>query len=317
VRWARSQLEISLTCRASVQEIPAVVDSGNCCLTGRQDFAAADEYFVGESLKSRSRSWAGNGRKPHDHLGDSMQEPNQRHTWSQTIALHIGPGLIVIALFALFAPWTMRLGYPPMMALLLAMLLGGMGIQACHLGVLGYRRHGRLTLRDVVLMNERLTPWGYSLGAFVLLVVAFVGLLVTTPVDQWLLTRFETILPKWYFVGALESLQEYSPQAVRTTFVLRLALDGLVIPLIEELYFRGYLLPRMPDIGRGTIFMHHILFALYHLWQPYNFPTIFVATLPMVWWAWRCQSWRLAWAAHTAINVVGGLLTLALVSSRG
>ncbi len=232
------------------------------------------------------------------------------HSLFVSIALHIVPGIIVTILFVRMVPWVTQRGYPPLMALLCTMLVGAVGLQLSHLMLMGFRQNGRLSLRGVVLNNEPVSRILYLVAPLVLLTLAIVGLVLTTPLDQWLARRCETFLPAWYFVGSLDLLRDYSADAVRLTFVARLAIDGVLIPLVEELYFRGYLLPRMPQRGRWAPIVHHGLFTLYHFWQPYNYPTIFVATLPMVWWAWRRQSWRLAWVTHTVINVVGGLLSL-------
>ena len=51
-------------------------------------------------------------------------------------------------------------------------------------------------------------------------------------------------------------------------------------PLVEELYFRGYLLPRMK--GRFATLFHSFLFAAQHVFTPWMIITRTLALLPLV-----------------------------------
>jgi AcrR family transcriptional regulator len=44
--------------------------------------------------------------------------------------------------------------------------------------------------------------------------------------------------------------------------------------VVEELYFRGYLLPRISRFGGWAPVINCCLFALYHFWQPFNLPSL-------------------------------------------
>lgn len=51
-------------------------------------------------------------------------------------------------------------------------------------------------------------------------------------------------------------------------------------PLVEELYFRGYLLPRMK--GRFAPLLHSFLFAAVHVFTPWMIITRTLGLLPLV-----------------------------------
>ncbi|WP_061298317.1 CPBP family intramembrane glutamic endopeptidase [Herbidospora cretacea] len=63
------------------------------------------------------------------------------------------------------------------------------------------------------------------------------------------------------------------------TVALWIAGPVLAGPVVEELYFRGWLQPRTP----GGPVISCALFAVYHLWQPYAWLTVFVVALPLAW----------------------------------
>jgi hypothetical protein len=88
---------------------------------------------------------------------------------------------------------------------------------------------------------------------------------------------------------------------------------GFLFPVVEELYFRGYLLPRMSRFGWAAPFLNYALFSLYHFWQPYNLPTLFVVSLPMVIGVWKTKNVRVGVYTHILLNTIGGVLALITV----
>ena len=47
-------------------------------------------------------------------------------------------------------------------------------------------------------------------------------------------------------------------------------LNGVIGPVVEELYFRGFLLPRMERLGRWAPLVNATLFSIYHFWSPWQ-----------------------------------------------
>jgi uncharacterized protein len=72
----------------------------------------------------------------------------------------------------------------------------------------------------------------------------------------------------------------------------------------RDLYFRGYLLPRIDRLGRWAPVLSTVLFSVYHLWTPWQNLTRIVGLLPMTWLAWHRRSTQLAIAVHVSINLV-------------
>jgi membrane protease YdiL (CAAX protease family) len=91
---------------------------------------------------------------------------------------------------------------------------------------------------------------------------------LTTPVGDYLLGRMSW-LPQWFEMRDVALLAQYSRPSLVLTFWLSLALNGIAAPIVEEMYFRGYLMPRLSRFGRWTPVLAVGLFTLYHLWQPY------------------------------------------------
>lgn len=94
-----------------------------------------------------------------------------------------------------------------------------------------------------------------------------------------------------------------------------LAIGGVVSPVVEELYFRGYLLPRLPVTGWGAVPLSAALFSVQHYWQPYKWLLIFVLQLIATALVVRLQSVRLGIVMHVLTNSFGILVILTGVLS--
>jgi membrane protease YdiL (CAAX protease family) len=68
----------------------------------------------------------------------------------------------------------------------------------------------------------------------------------------------------------------YNQSSLVVIFVLALIVRGFAIPIVEELYFRGFLLPRLSRFNFWAPVIGGLFFAIYHVWQPMAFLTVFV-----------------------------------------
>ena len=91
----------------------------------------------------------------------------------------------------------------------------------------------------------------------------------------------------------------------------------IVAPVIEELYFRGFLLPRMPQqLGRWRVPAHVTLFAGYHLWSPWLIPTRCLAVLPLAYIAMRTRDVRIGILTHVVLNAADLVALLLVIRTR-
>lgn len=122
------------------------------------------------------------------------------------------------------------------------------------------------------------------------------------------LREFFSFLPAWFFYG--EDLSGFSKSILIISAVFRLISDGILIPVIEESYFRGYLLPRLSHLKSGAPLIGAVLFALYHLWQPWNIVILVIVSLIYSYAAWLTKNFYITLALHFLINFVSALVFL-------
>jgi membrane protease YdiL (CAAX protease family) len=237
--------------------------------------------------------------------------PNvEQHSLLKSVALHLLPGAIVMGVYVAAAPLVMRLGFPPGVTLLLGFLLIGGPIELGYLLYLGKKRNGKLSLRGIVLYREAMPIWQYAILFLLLLVFAFTVLFLISPVTQFLAEHVFDHMPGYLLPDGVEKYGPFAPTAVLITLVLGLVLDGFTNPIIEELYFRGYLLPRISRFGLLAPLMSAFLFSVQHYWQPFNWPLIFIIQIAIVYVVWWKRNIYISMLAHCAGNTIGAILSL-------
>lgn len=87
----------------------------------------------------------------------------------------------------------------------------------------------------------------------------------------------------------------------------------LMIIFAEELYFRAWLLPKMSRYGRWGWFMNAVLFALYHTFQFWLFPTILAGSLVWAFVIYRSKSIYPALLGHFIGSFLLSVLGLAVL----
>jgi len=244
----------------------------------------------------------------HDTKQEAMMM--QELSTAKAIALHLLPAVPVFLFYLVAAPFAIRWGYPPEIALMAGFVFLGIPIELGYLLVQGRRLNGRYALRGIVLFREPVPSWQYIAFFFVLLAVAFTALFATAPVTGYLAENVFYWLPVYLRPESDALLPAFAPSAVLSVLLLRLVFDGLVNPIVEELYFRGYLLPRMESFGSLAPAVNAALFAVQHYWQPYNVPLIFCIQLAVVYVVWWKRNIYISMIAHCSGNVIGAALAI-------
>lgn len=232
------------------------------------------------------------------------------------IFLHLFPGLLTALLYLLLAPFVMARGFPPMLALLIASALIILPLEWSELLRRGRALNGRLSLRGVVALTRRLPVWQYILLSIAFLAVTFLITGAAGLVEAPLSAALARWLPDWFFLNNFSTYAGYSRSALLWTLAANVLVNFIAAPVTEELYFRGYLLPRLRRFGAWAPLINGLLFTLYHFWQPYAYPSIFLSLTLLVYLVWRKQNVKLAILCHCAMNILGNLLTFAYLLGR-
>lgn len=243
------------------------------------------------------------------NVSDESVEP---YPLGWAVVLHILPGAIASVIYILAVPLFAKLGYPTLTVLYLPMILAVILMEMGYLFYQGKKKNGVLSLRGVVNYREPIPVWMYL--AFPLLILVW-GILVTglvSPVDNLLLNKLFTWLPDWYALRDVLAIKtQYPHAAILFTAICALLLNGLAGPIVEELYFRGHLLPRLARFGNWSPLLNVVLFSLYHFWTPWMFFSRVVLLIPMVYLVRQKRNIYIGMIAHCLLNLIGTLVLFA------
>jgi membrane protease YdiL (CAAX protease family) len=211
-----------------------------------------------------------------------------RHSVPLSIALHLVPGALIVAVYAFIAaPLTRAIGFPIFLAWAIALAVVLFPIQ---LGLLwlGRKSTGRYSLREVLRYLDKPFSRGkitaIGIGLLVYMTVVSLALI---PLDSLVYdAAFTWIQYEGAGPSATTYLDGYSQQSLVTTLLICLPFTGFTLPLIEEYYFRGFLLPRLPQLGRWAPLFNTALFSIYHFWAIWTVPSKIIFLLPGVWFVW-------------------------------
>lgn len=197
-------------------------------------------------------------------------------------------------------------GYPSIAALYLPMILTVILLELGYLIYQGQRRNGTLSLEGIVNYREPVPWWQYVVFPILIVIWGVIVSGVVSPVDNLILTKAFAWLPDWYALRDLFDIpQTYPRETLLATAAFAMILNGIAGPVVEELYFRGHLLPRISRFGRWAPLVNVVLFSLYHFWTPWMFLSRVVLLVPMVYLVWWKRNIYIGLIAHCLLNLIG------------
>jgi CAAX protease family protein len=240
-------------------------------------------------------------------MTEAWQTP-ERYSLRRTLLLHLAPGALLTLAFLLAAPVVNRAGGSSYLALLLCIPLI---LVPFEVGVLLVeRRRIGWSWRSIIAPrgSRRVSILEILLSVAALYSISEAAAALATPSRTAILRALAHWLPPWaIFDGLPEGISPY-------TLWLGLVLSGLVAPIVEELYFRAFLMPRIPVTGRWAPAVNAALFSIYHFYTPWNYLVIFVAFLPPAYYVRLRGNLLPAIITHCLFNSVGIVVVLAGLS---
>jgi membrane protease YdiL (CAAX protease family) len=234
----------------------------------------------------------------------------QQLSKTKSILYHLYPGIIITGCFVVLTPLLLKYKLPPQFSLLISIVIAAVPLLLRHL-YFAAKAEKKNNLKAVNGYHYKLPTGKLILYISGLVVFAFLIWGATQPLNEIITKNLFSWLPDWYTV---QDFNGYGKQAILLTLIFNLVLNGFLAPLIEEYYFRGYLLPRMESWGKWAFVMNAVLFSLYHFWQPYIYLTLIISLLPMIWLVWKTKDIRIGVYTHCLLNLIGALLSFGLLT---
>lgn len=204
------------------------------------------------------------------------QDQIGKHSTTRSVILHLLPGLLAGCFYLLVRQPVADRGYPSIVALIFAYAFVLIPVELGYLFYQGRKKTGRFTLQGIISYRHPLPWWQYLVWVVVIFIA--VGAIFTwlKPFDVFLQEKLFFWIP-----GINNGLDgNYSRGTLIVTYSLVLIFVAVLTPLVEELYFRGYLLPEMK--GEYAPLLHSFLFAAQHVLEPWMIFTRTLGFLPIL-----------------------------------
>jgi membrane protease YdiL (CAAX protease family) len=200
----------------------------------------------------------------------------EKHSTTQSVILHLLPGILVGCFYLLARQPVVNLGYPSVIALILAYAFILIPIELGYLLYQGKRKTGRFTLQAIISYRNPIPWWQYLVWVLIIFIATGAMVTLLKPFDVFLQERLFFWMPDINY--GLDG--NYSRNTLIVTYSMVFIFIAVLTPLVEELYFRGYLLPRMK--GKYASLFHSFLFAAQHVLEPWMIITRTLGFLPIL-----------------------------------
>lgn len=239
----------------------------------------------------------------------------EQHTLAKSILLHLLPGFFLTIIFIIAVPFAVRRGIPSFLVLMIAGLLFLIPFELGYLLYQAKKRNGSFSLKGIVVFRQPIPVWQYLVLTFLMLGwVYFAFMIVFAPFEKPIIDTFFSWVPDMYFVESFfNQIDQYSRFLLITTAVLGFFFNGLIGPVVEELYFRGFLLPRISRLGRWAPLLNTVLFSLYHFFTPWQNPVRILALTPLYYAVWWKKNIYLGMIVHCLINIIAAIFLMVAV----
>jgi membrane protease YdiL (CAAX protease family) len=224
------------------------------------------------------------------------------------LILHLLPGVLIVIFDIIFFPIVESANFPTLFTLILANLIILIPFELGFLIYASKKNHNSFNVLESVPLREKLPALhfiAYVAGLFVWGLLVF---MLFMPVNS-VLADFFTWMPEGFFSTDIDNLQDidfkatYSSTTLLIVLTVSLVVNGIGVPVVEELYFRGYLLPR---ISRFLVFAPLInvtLWALYHFWAPWTIVANIFVFFPAAYIVLRTRNVYISIIGHGLSNI--------------
>lgn len=111
-------------------------------------------------------------------------------------------------------------------------------------------------------------------------------------------------VPQWAVLDMASGFEGISRNTLLTIWILGLVSATLLGGATQELFARGFLLPRTAHLGHGAPVLNAAAFAVLHLVSPWSWPVFFLVSLPWAFAVFRTRSIQLGLVGHVGMLVI-------------
>ncbi|WP_431027028.1 lysostaphin resistance A-like protein [Lysinibacillus sp. LZ02] len=240
----------------------------------------------------------------------SNKEKEIRSVW-KLIILHLFPGVVLSVIYILLLEGGVLESYPKLVILGLAGIVSIIPLELGYLFYVAKKEVGSFNIIKILGLQSKINVKEYIFYTVSLFMV--VGILMTAlrPLSNYILNTVFSWMPSSY--NYVQDMSLFDRHFIIISLLVSFFFFTLILPIIEELYFRGYLLARMKWMGKYSVILNVILFSVYHFWSPWLILSRIIAMLPLYYFVYKKDSLKLAILVHCLCNFTDVIVLIALL----
>lgn len=235
----------------------------------------------------------------------------------QIVLAFILPSAFAFFGFRAVLPWLVNNGYPKvlMWGIVASIMLFAFAV----IGLFFIHKESKalnISLKERLLIKKvSKTQWLICLGVMVVGIVLaqllspfinyfveFTGLSIPDYMPFWLDPSINPMETNMEILSPNYSMKN------NYAFVIVMVVTLLLNILVEEIYFRAWLLPKMQSFGKWSWVANGVLFALYHTFQLWLFPMLVIISLSITLTVYLSKSILPAFTIHFIANFLLSIL---------
>lgn len=227
------------------------------------------------------------------------------------VLLFLVPGVLVTLAYALLASPVLNLNLTSLVVLGIAALLVMFPVE---LGIILYyskKQFGVYSIKKMITYDKSLPIKKYLWLVPVVLFWTILIFVSGSKLDEFLKSTLFSWLPDWYIISV--DYTNLDKGQLLVAFIFAFAVTGIILPIVEEIYFRGFLLPRMEWMGKAAPVVNAFLFSLYHFWSPWQTITRTIALIPFCYVAYKTKNIKITILIHCLLNIMGDAVILLIL----
>ncbi len=220
------------------------------------------------------------------------------------------PGIMLLGGY--FALLSAREFIPPLLSLLGLALIILVPILILIIGYYSKQEYGTFSLKSAFVYNNSIPAGKLLLKSIIPFALAAMIFVLVAPIENHVMfSSIFSFVPEYFKLSDfLNQLGQYSRGIIIATCVVYCISNGIIAPIAEELYFRGFLMPRIARFGKAAPVIIGVLFSLYHLFSPWENITRILAVIPYHYVVWKNKNIYIGIIVHCSLNLVSCVTTV-------
>lgn len=240
----------------------------------------------------------------------SNNEKEIRKVW-KLIILHLFPGIVLSIIYVFLLNEGILESYPKLVLLGLAGVFSIIPLELGYLFYVAKKEVGSFNIFQILGLKSKMKGKEFIIYTFLLFMTT--GLLITVlkPLSNNILNTVFNWIPSSY--NYVQDMSSFDRNVIIISILVSFFIFTLILPIIEEFYFRGYLLARMKWMGKYSVLLNVLLFSVYHFWSPWLIISRMIAMLPLYYFVYKNDSLKLAIFVHCLCNFTDVVVFMTLL----